>query len=296
MIGKFTKKLCLLIFCSAGALSLSDKIFSTSPVQKQINQEKTAVVFDIGGILTKTNMKAAFDTLGKGKVSAYCLIDWKSPHGLRPLLYELLKELSDKENKLVCDPYGDCIPYIFYEILLGHITEEAALEKVLNLIKKNPKYFYNKREQILCHRAAEIMFDHKLLVSLQEEIKAGVQLLQECQQAGHEIFIFSNYGPQAFDELKKKFPHIFKTIPEKNIIVSAHIKAVKPHASAYDELKKRLAKAGIKRNLKTCFFIDNQRENISQSEKHGITGIYVENQKFAGARKTLFKHNILKKA
>ena len=183
----------------------------------------------------------------------------------------------------MCDHFGDCLPFLFCQVLKGKITESQALECVNEAIEKNKNHFCSLREQELCKKVARMMFDHELLISLQEEVKAGVELLQECIKNGHTVLIFSNYGPQSFAELKKKFPHIFNQIPDAHLIISGHVGHVKPEPSAFDHLEKRLKELGITADPATCFFIDDQKENIAQSSKK-ITAIHVEKQNFDKAK------------
>lgn len=277
------KKILLFVSFVLATLPFSRHFFSLQADEPTKNTDKKVIIFDIGGILITTNINTALTVLGSKSLAAYSLFDWRSPHNLRPVVYKLIDLLSTEKNTTVCDHFGDCLPFLFCQVLKGKITESQALELVLKTIENNKDHFCSIREQELCKKVAQMMFDHELLISLQEEVKAGVELLEECIKNGHTVLIFSNYGPQSFAELKKKFPHIFSQIPDAHLIISGHVGHVKPEPSAFDHLEKRLKELGVTADPATCFFIDDQKENIEQSSKK-ITAIHVEKQNFDKAK------------
>lgn len=292
MVKQYKKRLLFCVLLIVALVPYSRHLFSgTSKIK--FNSGKKAIIFDIGGVLARTRMKAAFAKLGAKPLTAFCMLDWKSPNSLKTTLYAFLDSISDKNNQTVSDPHGDQIPYLFYEVLTGARSEQETLKLVLENIEKNPEFFCSKREQELCAKVAKIMFDHEMLIELQEEISEGVEILHACRDQGHEIFIFSNYGKLAFAELKKKFPHIFQNIPNENIVISAHIGAAKPELEAYKTLRDRMAQKGISTELNTCFFIDNQQENLNGTALDGINGVHVKNRSFRLVKEALGNHNII---
>jgi len=288
------KKILLFVSFVLAILPFSRHFFSLQADEPTKKQPKKVIIFDIGGILITTNINTALNVLGSKSLAAYSFFDWRSPHNLRPVVYKLIDLLSTEKNTTVCDHFGDYLPFLFCQVLKGKIMESQALELVLKTIECNKDHFCSVREQELCKKVAQMMFDHELLISLQEEVKAGVELLQECIKQGHTVLIFSNYGPQSFAELKKKFPHIFNQIPDTHLIISGHVGHAKPELSAFEQLEKRLKQLGITAQPDTCFFIDDQKENIRQSSKK-ITAIHVEKQNFKEAEKTILGEQQLPK-
>lgn len=288
MAKRYIKGLLSALICLGLGLHISRKTFSfvkqdTLPVQLN----KKAIIFDLGGVLIKTNMKQAFDLLGKKQVIAYSVFDWKHPEKIRPTLYDLLHKSSDQSNSLIKDSYGDPLPHLFCQVLKGHKTDADVLHCITQEISNNKDHFCSKREQELCHKAATLMFDHQVMVSLQEEITEGTKLLQDCLDKGHHVIIFSNYSKAAFDHLKKKLPHVFSKIPDENIIISAHIGAAKPEPDAFHALKKHLTKLNVPIHPEHCYFLDDQHENIQEALNHDITGIQVNNKNYKAVRKQL---------
>lgn len=291
MVKNHSKKIVFFIAACFVFFPLKKRLFSQTHIVP-FHNEKKAIIFDIGGVLVETNHKKAVKRLGVRTVSSYYFFDWKTPHNLRPTLYSLLHKTAEEKTAPILDPYGDPLPYLFYQVLKGDLPESECYETVRETILNNSSHFCSKREHELCLKLAEIMFDSKTLVSLQQPVKDGVALLKECHEAGHEIFIFSNYGKEAFENLKEAFPDIFKDIPQNNIVVSAHVKSTKPEQNMYHTLIDRLKNAGITPHPSTCFFIDDQKHNVDGIESFNIYGI-LKNKNFKSVRKTLSSHGII---
>lgn len=291
MIRKHKKRLFFITAFTTIFLHFSCKvIFAMESQQKSGN--KKIVIFDIGGVLAETNKSAALNVLGKSALTQYALRDWKTPHSLMPATYDCLHKLYEEKNDAICDPYGNSMPQFFCEVLKGTINENTACKSAHQAINEHQN-FCSHRQKELCKTMATLMFHPKTLVETQQEISAGTQFLAECQRAGHTIFIFSNYAPEAFAQLKEKLPHVFDTIPNDNIVVSGHIGAAKPEPAAYEALKNRLELSGISPSYETCFFIDDQSENIAAAEEHGIRGIHCVKRNFSAIRRQFKEYGIL---
>lgn len=254
-------------------------------------KSKKAVIFDLNGVLVRTSLKRAVDYLGKGKVGAYFLLDGKTPHSLKELLYTVLNEYSLAQTIQLCDPYGQVMPAVFCDIFKGQCTETECYDGVKKTILENKHRFANEREYMLCERVTDILFNPEILISLQKTKKMTLQILKECHQKGHEIFIISNYGKESFALLQQQLPEIFEHVPVENIIISAHVQAVKPHKDIYEVLHARLHAKGIVPSLDSCFVVDDQEENITVLEAHNLRGIHFKNAR--ELRRVLKEHKVL---
>jgi len=291
MIRRNKKKLFFAIAFTATLLHVSCKVTFSMEANGSSSQKKV-VIFDVGGVLATTNKLAALGTLGKIAVASYLARDWKTPDSLRSATYDCLDILGEEKNDSIRDPYGDCVPTLFCDVLRGTIAEQTAHRFAHNVIEGHDE-FCSDRQKNLCKTMAGIMFHPPTLVSTQQEVLEGTRLLADCKKAGHRVLIFSNYAPEAFTLLKEKLPHVFGTIPDDHIIVSGHIGAAKPEPAAYEALKDRLAQLGINSTPETCFFIDDQVENIEEAGNHDITGIHCANSNFAAVRTRLKEHGVL---
>ncbi len=263
-------------------------------VSPTANSTKIAVIFDLGNVLITTSKKAAFDQIGAWKITKYLTCDFKTPEAIPPILYDLLnKTRGQRINNSINDPYGNCLPDIFCEALTGKKTERECLTEVLQIIEKNKKHFCSKREWKIAKILAKFMFDSHTLCGLQIINKDALNLLRICVQRGHEVFIFSNFAPHAFDLIKDKFPEIFSLIPNDHIIVSGHIGHAKPNQDSYYELVNRLKKFNIHVENSRVFFMDDQIENISPVAAHGITGIVYNENNHSQTHKILASYQII---
>jgi len=258
------------------------------------NDGKKVVIFDLGDVLIRTSKSIAFDHIGLKKISLYLLFDHRTPESTPAILYDLLNKVRGQRiNNTICDPYGNVLPDIFCEALTGKRPEHECLAEVLRIIEQNKRHFCSKREQKIACVLAHFMFDAQTLCNLQVLNNDALNLLRDCVNRGHHVFIFSNFSPRAFDLVKNKFPEIFALVPADNIIVSGYIGHAKPHATAYQLLIERLSSLGITPHHRSIFFLDDQQENVAAAVAHGITGIVYKHDDHKNAHRTLIAHCVV---
>lgn len=266
----------------------NQNMLSTSAESTQ--SEKTAVVFDLGNVLVTTDKKVALNAIGLWKIVKYC----KSPERIPPILYDLLNKIRGQRiNNVVNDPYGNCLPDIFCEALTGKRDEHQCLSEVLTGIENNKHHFSSKTERKIAKVMAKFMFDPQTLCDLQLINRDALDLLRTCVNRGHEVFIFSNFSPQAFNLIKNKFPEIFNLVPAEHLIVSGNIGHAKPHPTAYQILVEKLTAAGVKVDPAHVFFIDDQKENVDPVRAHGITGLVYDENNHKQTHQLLAAHRII---
>ena len=254
-------------------------------------EDKKAIIFDLNGVLIRTSIMQAARHLGRAKIGAYFLLEGKTPHSLKELLYAVLNEYPLTNSLQLCDPYGDTLPAVFCDVFKGQCLETECYDDVKNVIIANRTRFSSEREYALCLKVVDILFNPVILASMQKIKKMTLHILKECREKGHEIFIVSNYGKESFELLRDSLPELFDHVSPENIIISAHVQAVKPHKDIYEILHDRLAAKGIVPSPDTCFFVDDQQENIDGVNNHNIQGILFTNAK--ELRKKLRSYNVL---
>lgn len=258
-------------------------------------QERKIVIFDLGNVLIRTNHYKALRYLGIKDTLFYRFFHWRSFQALQSTVCTLLDTYTlPIDHTPLCDSYGRQLPHLFSDTLKGVCTESQARPLAYQALKNSENCFYNKREERLCKKTIELMFNPELLITTQELMKDGFLLLKECLAAHHEVFICSNMSEEMFELIKNKFPELFSLIPEENIIISAHVKAVKPEQAFYTIVCKRLIKKGLKPTKETCFFIDDQLENIEALNNQPIQGIHKKSS-FKNIKKFFKKQGLLKK-
>ena len=275
-------------FLSSGVFIMKEdtvKVLSTN------TENKKAVIFDLNGVLVSTSMMQAARYLGRVKVGAYFLLEGKTPHSLKELLYTVLNEYPLSNSLQLCDPYGDILPAVFCDVFKGQCTETECYKDVKNIIVASKSRFSSDREYALCLKVVDILFNPQVLASMQKIKKMTLQILKECRKKGHEIFIISNYGKESFELLKSNLPELFEEIDPANIIISAYVQAVKPHKDIYEILHDRLRAKGIVPSKNTCFVVDDQEENIDGVNSHNMHGILFKNAR--DLRTTFKKYKVL---
>ena len=275
-------------FLSSGMFVMKDAITLSSGENMQ---SKKALIFDLNGVLLSTSIMQAAAYLGRAKVGAYFLLEGKTPHSLKDLLYTVLNEYPLNNTLQLCDPYGDVLPAIFCDVFKGQCTETECYESVKDIMKANRARFSSDREYALCLKIVDIVFNPEILASMQKIKKMTLQILKDCRKKGHEVFIISNYGKESFDLIQRKLPELFDNIDPENIIISAHVQAVKPHKDIYEILHNRLEAKGIVVSSETCFVIDDQVENIDGANNHNMQGILFKNAR--DLRSILKVHKLL---
>jgi len=256
--------------------------------EPQLTQQiKGALVFDLGGVLLKTDESAAMKHLGKGPILSYIKDHWKTPVGILPLLYEILNEGVERPNETLKDPYGNILPHLFSEVLKGNLNEQECLKIAHDIIHddnnltkfhKNPSKARNSRA--IASRIAQLLFDPEVFAKTQKLHPHGSKLLRACQNSDKcEILIFSNFSKQAFVKMQEKYPDLFAGIKKENIIVSGEVGHAKPDPGMYQILLKRLTALGVKADQ--TYFVDDQLENTQGANAFGINGIHCKDPRKA---------------
>lgn len=101
--------------------------------------------------------------------------------------------------------------------------------------------------------------------SLFHLIEDTQQYLYELKNQGYKIYILSNFGKEGFEYVRQQFSFFEAT---DGIVVSAHVKMVKPEREIYEYLLKAF-------NIKAheTIFIDDLPQNVQSANELGIHGI-----------------------
>ena len=290
------------ILCIASVSFYSD-LTSQEPQRINIVEEpithdlKGALVFDLGGVLLKTDRSAAMDFLGKGFIAHYIWSHRQQPTSMLPLLYEILNDGVDEPNKTLKDPYGNVLPHLFAQVLKGKLTEQECLVTAHKIIydEKNLTRFHKdesvaRNSRTIASRLAQILFEPEVFVKTQRTHPQGEKLLRACQRSSKcEILIFSNFSEQAFKKVQEKYPNLFTGIKDENIIVSGKVGHAKPDPEMYQILLNRLSDLGIEPDQ--TYFIDDQEENTESATLLGIKGIHCKDP--SKAHKLLKRQGII---
>lgn len=282
------KQLCMFLI-----LATTTYGFATIEESPSSQQKSTAVVFDLGGVLLKTDRFAIMKQLGLSTLARYMILEFKSPTNLKKTLYKTLDAIDNQTYAflpIASDPDGTPLPSLMNAWLAGLITSENLLRNIdlfiefhhycktahIQSIFHNIDYlttphryaFSSKVEQVLIQRLAHAIFSPHSFASVQEIIPEGLELVKKCKQAGHRVCILSNWDPASFQLIFKKHPQLFDLFDEDDIIISGNYGMTKPDPRIYELLKQKLGNAHI-------IFIDDQQVNVVAAQNAGIATVHL---------------------
>lgn len=116
------------------------------------------------------------------------------------------------------------------------------------------------------------------IVNAQLPIKNSIKLLSKLKSYGYNLYILSNIGSQALEELKKKYPDIINYFDGSYIPSIENNYRHKPDIVFFQEFQSYLNKNGQKE--KQILFIDDLKKNLSVALKCNIAGIQYKSAKY----------------
>src|SRR5204863_8240893 len=110
------------------------------------------------------------------------------------------------------DHWGNLMPGIMCDWLRGKKGMSEIKEIIQNYIKQHPKWYGRSKssEQSLLLNLINKMFTPERLVASMALIPDGVAIAQQCKREGHTLVVFSNWDPESFPFIKRKFPELFE--------------------------------------------------------------------------------------
>ena len=89
-------------------------------------------------------------------------------------------------------------------------------------------------EESLVRALAELIFTPEYFIKTRSLVPDGIAFVKECKQAGHSLYILSNWDPYSFTILEKAYPELFELFD--GIIISGDIGLIKPDPAIYQFL------------------------------------------------------------
>ena len=259
---------------SSSRPSTAPTILSTAGVFKPTSNKQKTILFDCGNVLFYHSRFGMAKEMGLGSMICYMLSSFTSPRRVFDLAFEVMFMLGHQEEESEDRPYvthqGDPLPGIMYEWLAGLKTNAEIVEEITNKIEHLAEYedfFRSAMEKDLTIRAIETIFTPEKNVRNVHCLSKGVEIARRSKEKGHQNIILSNWDPESFTLVKKKFPVLFEKHID-NICISGDIKMNKPHECIYRHVLKE-----YNLNPADCIFIDDQEDNINAAQRCGIYGI-----------------------
>ena len=220
------------------------------------------VVFDLGGVLVKTDTAATLQSLGIVDLARLMLQTGQNPKELKTKMYEVFERIQPTTNPSEArDPDGDLMPSLMCDWMTGKKSCQQLRSIVANALKsrESRRWFSCPAQQRLVARLARTIFNPVAFAKTRKLIPAGVAFAQACKKRDYRLAILSNWDPESFVHLRKRYANFFALFDEQDIFLSGDLGLMKPNPQIYQHVAEKL---GADNQLNLCLFIDDQKENI----------------------------------
>lgn len=263
----------ILIMCTIAITTLVYTITVTST-----DNERITILLDNGGVVFNTDTLAAFKELGPLHIARYAFILKKNPlhisEHIRKRFFDFLDLIIQTHNILVPtitndlprDEKNNTLPVIMHKWLDGTMPCKHIRALARRTIAQNPTWFIHDVEKKLIFNMIRMVFTPEILVKTRKLSPHALAFIKECKKQGLDVYMISNWDKESFPLLQKRYPELFSLFD--GIIISGDVMTVKPEEKIYQLI---LEKYNI--NPRTCFFFDDQKENINAARKLGINAI-----------------------
>jgi putative hydrolase of the HAD superfamily len=253
--------------------------------------QSKVILWDLGGVLFHPNKLGVAREIGLQNFVSYMVLDLRNPN-IERLIFNVLEYLEKPEpgvRELAGTAEGVPLPSIMCKWQAGTVVGTEIIKRAESYIDwlYQYDYFESKREMNLVKKTIKAMFDPAVLARNVYPIDEGVQLLIDCTKARNtdgtkknKNIAFSNWDHLSFDKFHKTHNYIFTHFD--HIVISGHIKLIKPRPEAYEYL---LSTYNL--DPRDCILIDDQAVNAEGARKKGIHTILIKNGDFKQVRAEL---------
>ncbi|MBA3751695.1 HAD-IA family hydrolase [Candidatus Dependentiae bacterium] len=240
------------------------------------NQLKKNIIWDLSGTLLKSSSEHL--TTQEAADSSLLFYLWsgkKKPSPLDTIALTVMNQLgkqNEQNSTIIRNPAGEPLPEIVCFFLAGKLSSGDASHKALTFFDKwTQKNQTHSSEQLSqARRIIETFFDPYCLARCFIMIPGLVEILKQTSHAQKTVnYIISNWDKESFDLIYKKYQDpIFSYFKLNHILISAEAGYVKPHEEIFNYFLDTQ-----KITPESCFFIDDQKDNITTAARLGIEGI-----------------------
>lgn len=257
------------------------------------------ILWDLGGVLFEPDKIGVALEVGLENFLHHAVFDLRSPTNIQGVLFDVINHLDrdEKERKDVAgSSHGLALPPIMCKWQAGRITGKEIIRRARPVIKKLNAcdYFDSDIQKNLISQCIKAMFDPEILACNIYPAEEGIKLLQESYRMRdkkgrkiHRQFVFSNWDHLSFDHFKKSHGSIFRYFEQ--IVISGHIKHIKPNVDAFEYLLKT-----YQLDPKECILIDDQTVNVRAAQKRGMKAVLIQNKDYQQLRRDLKQLGVIR--
>jgi FMN phosphatase YigB (HAD superfamily) len=234
-------------------------------------------IFDFGGVLLFNDKFTSFRHIGM-RNAAECSIrlginPFYLDEHIKKTLFTTLNKIehihslnTEKSYHIAYDEKGNELPYFLCAWLQGTMKGYDIRNLVHYETEQHPEWFGCCAEKRIVQNLTQFILTPELFADSMKVSQAGIAFIKRCKKEGHAVYGLSNWDADSFEIIKKNHPELFDLFD--GIVVSAHVHANKPHESIY-----RILLDMYQLEAQNCWFIDDQKENITAAQKLGINAI-----------------------
>jgi len=234
------------------------------------------VIFDFNGVLMGTDRSTTLQYLGLGDIVRCMVCLKKSPTEIYPYMtirfFNILNliaqnnNLDEQKSQPAYDEEGNPLPYLMRAWLDGSMTCDEIKKYIFQSIAIHPEWFECVAEKRIISNLMKTIFTPKQFAKTRKIHQNCLAFIKTCKKYGHKVYALSNWDKESFVLLQEKYPEVFTLFD--GIIISGEVNELKPSSAIYITLLNRF-------NLEpdSCWFIDDQEENIVAAIELGIHGI-----------------------
>lgn len=242
-----------------------------------------SIIWDLGGTLIVPDLNKL--NVKEKKIASLLLYSHNDKKPIISLTEEaalkiLMAFASDQIKNSMANnmrlPSGIKAPYIIYEWITGKISSKQALEIVNSEVEKQrSELIKNGVDITILEKEFQKLFDPVFLANLMVINPVAFDMLK-LMAKNKQItnYILSNWDLDSYQYFKKTdtYKQLLTYINPGDIIISAEIKLAKPDPAIYTYFLNRYSLTPNE-----CIIVDNQKENVAEADKLGITGLLFEN-------------------
>lgn len=188
----------------------------------------------------------------------------QNPFSIHKNLFDFLDSLEPRkpQDLKVTDHHGNLLPILMCDWLKGTLYHQ----KLLAIIDENLNKITNYPERILVQALAQTIFTPESFAATRYIVPEGMEFVKACKEAGHNVYILSNWDPSSFTIMQELYPEFFNIFD--GIIISGDVHLLKPDPAIYHYLLNR-----YNLSADNCIFIDDLAQNVKTAQDIGMKGI-----------------------
>jgi HAD superfamily hydrolase (TIGR01509 family) len=254
-------------------------------IPRAVQSSKTSVIFDLDGVLCRTNTLQALREIGIILTLKFIAEQWRLPSQTEFYQKLMNTPAKSKIKSFITDTLR--MPQIVVDWQCGLQPIADIQAAMINHINNSQLTAIEKKFWI---KAIMLQTTPETLIASRCLIPGAVKFLRDLKSAGYNLYVISNWDPLSFPLLKKQFPGIFTYQGKKMFeatMTSGKAGIVKPYHTIFEK-----SLLDFELLASDAIFIDDVIENVHTAQKIGMQAIHCIDHKIKNVKIDLI--NILK--